>query len=204
MLLAAVGLAFAIGITSVDQWITPNITPLLIGAMAISMAIHLRPFTASALFLAAYVLFFWMIGLTQVDADRLLSNRINGLVAVALAWALSVMLWRNFTALALQRMQLETTNAELQAKQKELQRLTRLDGLTGLYNRNTFVDLTRQELARAQRQRLNTAILLLDLDYFKRVNDTWGHPGGDAVLKNVALVANSTVRATDLVGRLGG
>ncbi len=204
VVLAAVGLAFSIGITTVDQWVTPNITPLLIGAMAISMAIHLRPTTASALFLVAYLLFFFMIGLTQPDADRLLSNRINGLVALALAWALSVMLWRNFTVLALQRMQLEATNAELQAKQKELQRLTRLDGLTGLYNRNTFVELTRQELARAQRQCSNTAILLLDLDHFKRVNDTWGHPAGDAVLKNVAQVANNSVRVTDLVGRLGG
>jgi diguanylate cyclase (GGDEF)-like protein len=44
----------------------------------------------------------------------------------------------------------------------------------------------------------------MDLDHFKRVNDTWGHPAGDAVLRNVAAVANATVRSTDLVGRLGG
>jgi len=204
LLLAGVGLTFAIGITSIDQWVTSNITPFLIGAMAISMAIYLRPTAAAAVFVPVYGLFFYALGLTQPNAQWLLSNRINGLVAVLLAWALSVMLWRNFTTLALQRSQLECANAELQAKHKELQRLTRLDGLTGLYNRNTFVELTRQELARAQRQNATTTILLLDLDFFKRVNDTWGHPAGDAVLKNVAAVASSTVRATDLIGRLGG
>jgi diguanylate cyclase (GGDEF)-like protein len=66
------------------------------------------------------------------------------------------------------------------------------------------VALTKDELARAQRQGSSTSILLLDLDFFKRVNDTWGHPAGDAVLKNVAAVANRSVRSTDLVGRLGG
>ena len=204
LLLAAAGLLFAVGITSIDQWVTPNISPFLIGAMAISMAIYLRPTHAAALFVPVYAVFFYAIGLTQPNAEWLLSSRINGLVAVLLAWALSVMLWRNFTTLALQRSQLEAANAELQAKQKELQRLTRLDGLTGLYNRNTFVELTGQELARARRQGSSTTILLLDLDFFKRVNDTWGHPAGDAVLKNVAVVASNTVRATDLIGRLGG
>jgi diguanylate cyclase (GGDEF)-like protein len=114
------------------------------------------------------------------------------------------LLWRNFTTIYLQQEQLDKINLDLQNKQRELLRLTRLDGLTGLYNRSTFVEVSRQELARAQRQTSNTTILLLDLDFFKHVNDTWGHPAGDAVLKNVAFIANNTVRATDLVGRLGG
>jgi diguanylate cyclase (GGDEF)-like protein len=117
---------------------------------------------------------------------------------------LSVMLWRKFCTLSMQQEQLEKANADLQAKQRELERLTRLDGLTGLFNRNTFVDLTQQELDRAQRQGSDTALLLLDLDHFKRINDTWGHPAGDAVLRNVAGCASRTVRSTDLVGRLGG
>lgn len=204
LVLACTGLAFAVGITAIDQWVAPNITPFLIGAMAISMAIYMRPATAAAIFFSAYVLFYFAIGLTQTSTTLLLSNRINGLVAAVLAWALSVLLWRNFTTLALQRAQLENANTELQSKQRELQRLTRLDGLTGLYNRTTFVELTQQELARARRQGSSTTILLLDLDFFKRVNDSWGHPAGDAVLKNVALVAGSTVRTTDLIGRLGG
>jgi len=204
VLMVGLGLLLALALTSLDQWITPNITPFLLGVMACSLAVYVPPSTSAWLLAGAYGLFFYAMKLTQSQAEWLLSNRINGLVAVALAWALSAVLWRQFTTLTLQQEQLEDANAELQTKQKELQRLTRLDGLTGLYNRNTFVELTRQELARAQRQGSATSILLLDLDFFKRVNDTWGHPAGDAVLKNVAVVANSTVRATDLVGRLGG
>jgi diguanylate cyclase (GGDEF)-like protein len=184
--------------------VTPAITPFLTGAIATSLLVYLRPGTSVWIFAAAYGLFAYAIGLTQADAQLLLSNRINGLAAAVMAWALSVLLWRKFTTITLQQALLEKANADLETKQRELQRLTRLDGLTGLYNRSTFAELTRQELARAQRQGSATSILLLDLDLFKHVNDTWGHPAGDAVLKNVAVVANSAVRATDLVGRLGG
>jgi len=168
------------------------------------LLVYLRPGTSAGVFLATYGLFYMAIGSTQNQAEQLISIRLQGLAGVAMGWALSVVLWRMFTTITLQQAQLEASNAELQQKHKDLQRLTRLDGLTGLYNRSTFVELTRQELARAQRQGSSTTILLLDLDHFKRVNDTWGHPAGDAVLKNVAMTANSTVRATDLVGRLGG
>ena len=204
VLLSGLGLVFAVAITAIDQWVTPNITPYLIGAVAIALVVYLRPVTAAYLFLGACGFYYYALGLTQADPNLLLSNRVNGLTVSVLGWALSLLLWRKFTTITLQQAQLDKASEELQSKQKELQRLTRLDGLTGLYNRNTFVELTRQELARAQRQGSSTTILLLDLDYFKHVNDTWGHPAGDAVLKNVASVTNNSVRNTDLVGRLGG
>ncbi|MDD2881814.1 MAG: GGDEF domain-containing protein [Rhodoferax sp.] len=204
LLMACLSLVFVVGFVTFDQWVSPNITPFLTGAMATSLVLYLRPGTSAVLFASAYGLFAYAIGHTQQDAALLLSNRLNGLAAVAMAWALSVLLWRKFTVITRQQTLLEKINVDLETKQRELQRLTRLDGLTGLYNRSTFAELTRQELARAQRQGSATAILLLDLDLFKHVNDTWGHPAGDAVLKNVATVANSAVRATDLVGRLGG
>jgi len=204
VLLAGLALFFVIGFCTFDQWVTPNMTPFVIGAMSIGLVVYLRPVTAAWLFVLAYALFFVAIGSTQANAQQLLSNRINGFTAAGLGWALSLIIWRNFTTIFLQQTQLENANTELQLKQRELERMTRLDGLTGLYNRSTFVELARQELARAQRQSSPTSILLLDLDFFKRVNDTWGHPAGDAVLRNVAVVANSTVRSTDLVGRLGG
>jgi len=78
------------------------------------------------------------------------------------------------------------------------------DGLTGLWNRAVILDLLGRELARSRRERVCTAILLCDLDYFKGVNDTRGHPAGDEVLKETAKRLLSSVRSYDFVGRYGG
>ncbi len=200
----SVALAFAIAAVALDQWVTPNITPFLVSCIIASLVLYMRPLSAAVLYLAAYGAFHLALGWTQADTGLLLSNRLSGFAACAAGWALSVLLWRKFTIITLQQEQLDKTQAELQQKQRELERLTRQDGLTGLFNRNTFVELSRRELDRAQRQGSATTILLLDLDHFKRINDTWGHPAGDAVLRHVATLASTTVRSTDLVGRLGG
>ncbi len=155
-------------------------------------------------FTGSIAIVFHSIDLALDYAGQLPLERIVGLAAIGLGWGLAALLWQQLWALKQRQVQLEHANAELHSKQQELLRLTRLDGLTGLYNRNTFVELTHRELARAQRQGSDTTLLLLDMDLFKCINDTWGHPAGDTVLKNFAIVANSTVRATDLVGRFGG
>jgi len=201
---AATSMGFAIAVACIDQWITPAITPFLITSAVVGVGLYIRPRVAFWLYLATCVAFSLAIGLTQHDPAQLLSNRLNGVTACLMGGMLSVLLWRKFTTITLQQAQLEKANAELLVRQREMERLTRQDGLTGLFNRNTFVDLTRRELDRAQRQGSATTILLLDLDHFKRINDTWGHPAGDAVLRHVATVASTTVRSTDLVGRLGG
>jgi diguanylate cyclase len=198
------GIAFAIGEVAIEQWVTPNITAFLLVCVMASLAVYLQPMISGGLYGLAYVGFYVAMGWTQSHSQHLLSNRMSGLAVCGISWVLSVMLWRKFTVITLQRKQLEKANAELQQKQKELERLTRQDGLTGLFNRNTFTELSRSELARSQRQGSSTTIVLLDLDHFKRVNDTWGHPAGDAVLRHAATLTSSTVRSTDLVGRLGG
>jgi predicted signal transduction protein with EAL and GGDEF domain len=180
-------LVFVTGFSTFDQWVTPNITPFVIGAMSIGLVVYLRPVTSAWLFVVAYVFFYTAIGSTQLNAQQLLSNRINGFTAAGLGWALSFILWRKFTTIGLQQVQLETANAELQFKQRELQRLTRLDGLTGLYNRSTFVELTRQELARAQRQGSQHRHPAARPGLISSASTTPGViPAGDAVLRNVA------------------
>jgi diguanylate cyclase len=201
---AALIMLIGLILVAVDQPITPNITAFLIACLVAGGAVYLRPRVAATLYALSYLAFFKVMGWTQIQPELVLSNRINGFAACVFGCLCSYFVWRQFCTLTLQQRQLEKTNAELSQKQRDLERLTRQDGLTGLFNRNTFVELSRRELDRAQRQGSSTTILLLDLDHFKRVNDTWGHPGGDAVLRQVATLASATVRSTDLVGRLGG
>lgn len=200
----ALAMAFAIAVVTFDQWVTPSITPFLITGLITSLVVYLRPASAAGLYLLAYAAFFYGMGLTQTNPAQLLSNRVNGIAACVMGLALSVLLWRKFTTITLQHKQLEQANLVLQQNQLELERLSRIDGLTKLYNRITFADMSRRELDRAQRAGGQTVILLLDLDHFKNTNDTWGHPAGDAVLRHVAQITAGSVRSTDLVGRLGG
>jgi len=78
------------------------------------------------------------------------------------------------------------------------------DGLTTLWNRGVILDLLGRELARSAREGVCTAVLICDLDHFKDVNDTYGHPAGDEVLKETAKRLLSSVRSYDFVGRYGG
>jgi len=78
------------------------------------------------------------------------------------------------------------------------------DGLTKVFNRKHFDDLFTKEFAFASRHVAPLALLFIDLDFFKKVNDTFGHPAGDYVLSEVSAVLTSAVRAEDVVARFGG
>lgn len=87
---------------------------------------------------------------------------------------------------------------------EQAERLATTDGLTGLLNRRTFSAQIQGRLREAQRYSRPLSLLLLDIDHFKKVNDTHGHPAGDAVLRGVASVAQKQARETDIVARYGG
>lgn len=86
----------------------------------------------------------------------------------------------------------------------ELSRRAAIDGLTQLYNREYFEYMLRQELAITGRQNRNLALILADIDHFKRLNDTWGHQAGDLVLEAVAAEVKASCRYADLAARYGG
>ena len=92
----------------------------------------------------------------------------------------------------------------LRASKREVEALARSDVLTGLANRRQFDERFDRALARAQRSRQPLALLLMDVDTFKQINDRHGHAAGDAVLRAFAQRLQHCVRATDLVARLGG
>lgn len=89
-------------------------------------------------------------------------------------------------------------------RMQELQQQASHDPLTGLKNRRRFGEDLRLELARSRREKTVGAVLVLDLDNFKQVNDTLGHPAGDRVISDMAEVLRGRMRETDVVARLGG
>jgi diguanylate cyclase (GGDEF)-like protein/PAS domain S-box-containing protein len=86
----------------------------------------------------------------------------------------------------------------------EVQQMAITDDLTGLYNRRGIFELGRREVKRAQRFNRLLSLIYVDLDFFKLVNDNYGHSIGDAVLKEIAERCRNTVREIDLIGRYGG
>ena len=98
----------------------------------------------------------------------------------------------------------EERTAELAKANKQLEKLSITDELTGLYNRRYLMRMLKSEYRRALRHNRNLALLMLDIDHFKQVNDHFGHLCGDLVLQDIGRVVKEHVRSVDLVTRYGG
>lgn len=102
------------------------------------------------------------------------------------------------------RLQLEAANRALESANLELQRLSVTDPLTGLWNRRHFSNAVAAELERVQRYRQPASLILLDIDKFKSINDTYGHLTGDLVLVKLAKLMAQRLRSIDTLARWGG
>jgi diguanylate cyclase (GGDEF)-like protein len=118
------------------------------------------------------------------ERERLILRTLSGYVAVALDHA--------------------EAYGRLDAANAELERLAGHDPLTGLCNRRRFFSAATEEISRARRYGRPCSILMVDLDHFKRINDTYGHGGGDQTLRAAAECLTESLRATDLAARYGG
>ncbi|MFH0934529.1 MAG: sensor domain-containing diguanylate cyclase, partial [Pseudomonadota bacterium] len=86
----------------------------------------------------------------------------------------------------------------------ELEQQAQIDALTGLNNRRHFYELAEQEIVRTRRYGKPLAIMMVDVDHFKAINDTYGHHSGDTVLRQLSNICRQTMREIDIIGRIGG
>ena len=101
------------------------------------------------------------------------------------------------TEVAVNRLQLQKAN-------EQLHRISRTDGLTGLLNRKTWEQSLHQEFKRYQRHKHSCSLVMFDIDHFKRINDGYGHPAGDEVIRRTASALMDGIREVDVAGRYGG
>lgn len=148
---------------------------------------------SSVLIIAAAILGTALIGIGMwlspagVEFEVVLLNRV---MSTALIWVTAILALRH----------LHVGNS----LQQKLQDLAATDPLTGLYNRRHVFEILHQELKRYERYRESFALILIDADHFKLVNDSYGHAAGDATLRFIAETCMASVRETDVVGRFGG
>ncbi|MCK5201219.1 MAG: GGDEF domain-containing protein, partial [Spirochaetales bacterium] len=95
-------------------------------------------------------------------------------------------------------------NIELQTINKKLELLSTTDQLTKLFNRHKMNSELEKEWKRTMRYRNEFSIIMFDIDWFKKINDTYGHPAGDSVLEELSLLTRKTLRSTDIISRWGG
>jgi diguanylate cyclase (GGDEF)-like protein len=102
------------------------------------------------------------------------------------------------------RASLYKSGQQLREAYKRIEELAELDELTGSFNRRCIMKLLDDEIARAHRSGASCSVALIDLDWFKHINDTFGHPTGDEVLRTFAITVFANIRAIDKFGRYGG
>lgn len=197
-------LAFGAAAAILDVGVGNGIATFLIICMGVSVLSLMRPLHSMLIFGLAFGVFWRILRSTEMNATLLASFQIQALSTVLVAQLISVMMWHQYSRRVLLSRTLEQTHAALLAKQQELESLAERDTLTGLYNRRKFMLLAEQELSRTARSPGNLCLLMVDLDFFKRINDQFGHPAGDAVLQQVAQILGHGVRSTDVVARMGG
>ena len=99
---------------------------------------------------------------------------------------------------------MDRINETLLLRNRELQELTVTDSLTGLFNRKHIWDVLARELNTYRRHLRPLSVLMIDIDHFKRYNDSYGHLAGDEVLRRVAMIFQGSLRGTDYAARHGG
>lgn len=166
------------------------------------------------LFVVSFLLFAPLLLADMLVAHELIPRRDVPLSYGALGFSLAIVaisLWhyrhtqRQLAAANLTlEAQVMARTAELDNLVHQLKGLSLQDALTGLNNRRHFDTLLNQEMALAQRKGSPLSLLMIDIDHFKRVNDSFGHDAGDAVLIDVATLLTQHFRGTDVVCRLGG
>jgi len=150
------------------------------------------------------------ISIAQYERKRFLQNYEHtierlGLFLLLILFAVLVISYYVFKSIQKDHTQLEVATSKLKKANKKLENVSYTDVLTGLHNRRYFNHIYERELKRAKRANNYITFMMIDVDYFKQYNDTYGHIEGDFALKSVAKVLKDTLkRPSDYVFRLGG
>jgi diguanylate cyclase (GGDEF)-like protein len=184
-------------ISSIDQLIHGEITVYIIAILGIAVATYLPLLYRIVIFTPSHVLL--LVGVTyfQDNPDILTGHYINCNLVFILAMILSQILFTTYIKGVRDK-------KKIIDQQLFLKRMSNEDSLTGLNNRRYIDTRLIEEWERANRYSRNFSVVIGDLDFFKKINDSFGHTVGDEVLKKIARIMKETIRIVDYAARYGG
>lgn len=194
---AAIVLIISATISVFDQITTGHITLFTAHMLILGLVLFVRPLWHIPLFTLPFALFLLGIFTFQENNDILLTHLINGSAIYVGVLLASKRFYDHKVYGLLYRISLKSAK-------KKLEKLSTLDPLTHLPNRRHFKSQVNYEIAISRRYDLNASFLLMDIDHFKKVNDTYGHEAGDQVLMELSDILRENVRDSDTVARFGG
>lgn len=179
------------------QSITSDISIYLLVLFAVAAVIRIRPWITAIIFGGNYTVF--LIGMPnfQTNRDYLISHIMNGLILNVIAYLISRMMY----AYSLNDY---IDKQDIGKKNVELLHMARHDGLTSLYNHQAIHEMLEASIIWAKESSRELSVLLIDLDYFKEINDVLGHRAGDNALRLIAERILCNIRQGDIAGRYGG
>ncbi len=197
MLATFIILIFSSVIALFDQVTTGHITLFSIHLLSFGLLIYIKPFKSIYIYGIPFVIFLIGVIAFQPDASLQLTHLINGSIIYLGVVFASTSFYHNATKEHDFKQALIDKNAELKI-------LSTIDPLTRLANRRLFERQVAYEASINRRYNHEASLLLIDIDHFKEVNDTYGHDAGDYILKSIADMLKSRVRESDTVARFGG
>ncbi|MBS3987481.1 MAG: diguanylate cyclase [Erysipelothrix sp.] len=200
-----------VGIAVVDQWVTTSISPFIIVSIMMALVVLMHPLISTLVYIGLFTLFVFTMPIIITDSLILTSTIMNGVTVVMMAVGLSNIMWYYYTKNEKQKRVIEVQNANLEEQKQELEQLNyrlsvlaSMDSMTQLLNRREFENQVNAELSVFKDDVLSSSMMIADIDHFKRVNDQYGHPVGDELLKQFSLLLKAVLRDKDLIARWGG
>ncbi len=192
-------LLFMLGaaISSADQLIHGEISVYLVAAFGLAAGLLFSLPISLTFYAVCFAAFTTGITLLQPDQEVLMAHYINGTLLTVIAFIITRITYGAYRREFLHRQVIREQHARLERQARE-------DGLTGLYNRRFLEERMAEEFSRCKRFGRTLSIAMADIDYFKRVNDSFSHQIGDQVLKTMARLFRQSLRGIDVISRYGG
>lgn len=198
-------LLWCAGISLLDQLSYGQLIVYAAAIISVAVCPILEPAALLFMYIGVHMVFIILMPYFQKDSGILFGNYVNSTTFIIISWTISCMRYRNYIENFKNRKLLQEKSEELESLNKKLEKLSRTDSLTGVFNRFMFDRSLKREWDRCKRQFTPLSLMIIDIDYFKSFNDNYGHQAGDDCIRKVAGVLSTCARrSSDIVTRYGG